>query len=430
MESPDVELAIKNFPKQQTIFSSPARYKIVVKGRRFGLTRGAANDYIEQSLQGTFKKGLWVDTVNPNIDRYVERYFVPHLRKLPNNLWNWRKQAKILEIHNSYIDFRSVDRPENIEGFGYDKFFLNEAGIILKDEYLWHNAIKPMLWDYSARGVIGGTPKGMGLFNQLAAYGKSGEFPDYEHFHFTSFDNPFIDHDVLKEDMKNMPEHVIKQEIYGEFLDNQGAVFRNIKQAATAMPKKPKKGHLYVMGVDLAKVTDFTVITVYDRATNHQVYQDRFNTLEWPFQKEKIKGIAQMYNNALVVLDASGIGDPIADDLLRDRVAVKPIKLTNESKKQIIEKLVVWVDQEKLHFINLAETIEELTNFTYDVSSTGRIRYNAPVGLHDDIVISHALACWELQPVIAPQKQEEPSLIRQAFIKAREGYYEDAYDEI
>ena len=38
-------------------------------------------------------------------------------------------------------DFRSVDRPENIEGFGYDKAFLNEAGIILRDEYLWYNAI-------------------------------------------------------------------------------------------------------------------------------------------------------------------------------------------------------------------------------------------------------------------------------------------------
>ena len=43
------------------------------------------------------------------------------------------------------------------------------------------------------------------------------------------------------------------------------------------------------------------------------------------------------------------------------------------------------------------ETIVELGNFTYDVSeTTDRIRYEAPVGFHDDIVIAHALAIWRL----------------------------------
>src|SRR3990167_8762373 len=178
----EIELGIKNFPKQQEIFNCPATFKIVAKGRRVGLTKGAANDFILTALEGKFKRGLWVDTVNANIERYVERYFLPHLKKLPANIWNWRKQAKILELKNSYIDFRSADRPENIEGFGYDKLFINEAGIVLKDEYLWDNAIKPMLWDYNPISVIGGTPKGKGEFYKLAQWGKSPEHPDYEFF--------------------------------------------------------------------------------------------------------------------------------------------------------------------------------------------------------------------------------------------------------
>ena len=92
----DISLAIKNFPAQQSIFDSKARFKIVAKGRRFGLTKGAANDFILQALEGKFKRGLWVDTVNANIERYVERYFLPYLYKLPRHLWNWRKQAKVL----------------------------------------------------------------------------------------------------------------------------------------------------------------------------------------------------------------------------------------------------------------------------------------------------------------------------------------------
>src|SRR3990167_10059814 len=112
-----IDLPIKNFPKQQAIFDSKTRYTVVVKGRRFGLTKGAANDFIRAALYGEFKKGLWVDVINSNIDKYIERYFVPHLNKLPHTMWNWRKQAKIVEINGAYIDFRSADKPENMEGF-------------------------------------------------------------------------------------------------------------------------------------------------------------------------------------------------------------------------------------------------------------------------------------------------------------------------
>jgi hypothetical protein len=403
----EISLAIKNFPAQQSIFNSKAKFKIVAKGRRFGLTKGAANDFIIEALNRKFKKGLWVDTVNANIERYVERYFLPHIKKLPSNIWNWRKQAKILEIKNSYIDFRSADRPENLEGFGYDKLFINEAGIVLKDEYLWDNAIKPMLWDFQPICVIGGTPKGMGIFKKLAEFGKDNTKPEYEYFHFTSFDNPYLEKELLQEDMANMPERVVRQEIYAEFLEDTGVVFRNTQDIADAIPKAPIDGHSYVMGVDLAKVTDYTVISVYDRKTNCQVFQDRFNKLEYPYQKAKIMEIAKHYNKALVLLDATGLGDPIADDLSRAGVAIEPIKLTNEMKKEIIEKLAIYIEQRHIRILNIEDSIKEFNNFTYDISASGRVMYNAPVGFNDDIVISHALAVWSLQPLII-RKVEKP----------------------
>ena len=410
----EIDLAIVNFPKQQSIFDSPASYKIVQKGRRFGLTKGAANDFINCSLTKKFKHGLWVDTVNSNIDRYVERYFLPHLNKVPRQIWNWRQQQKVLEVRESYIDFRSADRPENIEGFGYDKLFLNEAGIILKDEYLWQNSIKPMLWDYKPKAVIGGTPKGKGQFFLLCELAKKEGLPGYQHFHFSPFDNPYLNHDKIREEMKLMPQMVIAQEVYGEFCDDSGVVFRGVTRIASAIPQKPVKDHSYVMGVDLAKVQDWTVIAVYDRRTNAQVYQDRFQTLEWPFQKAKIKAICQHYNNALIMLDATGLGDPIADDLTRESLPVEPIKLTNEMKKEIIEKLIIWIDQEKLKMINMPETISEFTNFTYDISSSGKIRYEAPAGFHDDIVIAHALAVWSLTPLFTQRLVKKKTPIQLA----------------
>lgn len=432
---PKIELPIKNFPAQQTIFDDPANYVIVAKGRRFGLTKGAANDYIKQALKGSFTKGLWVDTVNANIERYVERYFIPSLQKLPQNMWSWRKQQKILQIAKAYIDFRSADNPENIEGFGYDKAFLNEAGIILKNEYLWNNAIRPMLWDYKCHTIIGGAPKGKGVFFDLAQRGQDSNQTDFSFYRFSSFDNPYIQHEQIMEDIKSMPERVVKQEIYAEFLDDTGVVFRDVKKVAILQPQEALEGHLYVIGCDLAKVQDFTVLTVYDRKNNHQVYQMRFNQLEWPFQKEKIKSLSKKYNNALVYMDSTGLGSPIFDDLSRDGVPIEPVHFTNEIKKQLVEKLANWIELKEIYLLNLDETIHEFNSFTYDYSEkTGRVIYGAPVGFHDDIVFSHALAIWGLSPIIKRKVEPEMTVIQRDLYEKSKAFQEDGnileYEEV
>jgi len=423
-----IELPILNFPAQEKIFSQKSRYTIVPKGRRFGLTKGAANNFIEEALMGKYSKALWIDTVNTNIDRYIERYFLPHLKKLPDSMWRWRKQDKIVMIKDAYIDFRSSDRPENIEGFGYDKFFINEAGIVLKDPYLWSNAIRPMLWDYKARGVIGGTPKGKGVFYELA---EKGVTPNemYATLHFSTFDNPYLDKELIANEIKDMPERVILQEIYAQFMDDSGIVFRNIRAIMRSVPQEPQQAHMYVIGLDLARVQDYTVISVYDRMNNCQVYQDRFNTLDWTLQKKKIAAIAKHYNNALVMADATGLGDPIVDDLVRIGVAVEPVKLTNERKKEMIEKLIIWIEQKRFLMLPLDETLKEFTNFTYDISITGKTRYNAPQGLHDDVVISHALAIWTLQPLYKELKQRDDTIIEKMYKGALSGTKPDDYIE-
>ena len=138
-------------PQLEIFFGSQSKFTVVTKGRRFGATHGAAHAYIEWALEG--RRLLWGDTINSNIDRYVQRYFEPAMKahKVP---YTWNSQKKEMRIGTGHIDFRSADRPENWEGFGYDVIFLNEAGIILKDPYLYTNAVLPMLMDYSDSQLI------------------------------------------------------------------------------------------------------------------------------------------------------------------------------------------------------------------------------------------------------------------------------------
>lgn len=412
-----IELPIKNFAKQQEIFDCPARFVIVPKGRRFGITTGAKNNFIKKAIQRKFKSALWGDVVNSNIEKYIQRLFIPTLQKIPSSQWRWTKNPHTLYIFDSYIDFRSAERPESWEGFKYDEIFLNEAGIILKNRYLWDNAVKPMMWDNpNSHAILGGTPKiGCTVFKQLYDRGLDPDQPDYKSFKLSSFDNPYVSPEVIMNDIKNSPDSVVRQEVYGDFLDEDGVVFRGVRKIAILDPRNTpdvNSTHTYVIGADVAKLVDYTVIVVYDRTDNRQVFQMRFNNLEWPVIRMRLAEVSKKYNNALIYLDSTGVGEPIYDDLCRINIPVEPIHLTNELKKQIIEKLSGYIELFHIRMLNIEETINELSDFTYDISEHGRIIYGAPVGFHDDIVIAHALAIWGLQPPIHRTPIEEMSVIQ------------------
>lgn len=436
MSGKDFYLSIENYPNQQAVFDAlkDHLYVIVPKGRRAGFTVGAANNFIKEGLAGEFEKGLWGDVVNSNIEKYISRLFMPELLKLPKNLWKWSKNPHVIYIKNSYIDFRSAERPDSWEGFGYDKALLNEAGIILKNLYLYEHAVKPMLWDSNCRIVIGGTPKGKGKFFELYERGLDPGQPAYKSIRMSPFDNPYINHQRIYEDMKDMSELAIKQEIYGEFLDDSGIVFRNITQVATLDPQdfeaqKPIGDHIYVIGCDLAKLEDFTVIVVYDRTTNNQVFQMRFNKLEWPYIRQRIADVSKKYYRALIMLDSTGVGEPIFDDLSRMGLPVEGIKFTSTLKKDLINKLANWVELKHLKMLKLDETIQEFNNFGYDISEkTERVYYGAPAGFHDDVVIAHGLAVWGMQPVLQTTPVKEMTAIEKDMYELTHKSHND-YDE-
>jgi hypothetical protein len=396
-------LRIVYHPAQVEIFDHPARIKIIVKGRRFGLTMGYANYCIERMLDGV-SPILWVDTVNSNIDRYVERYFYPTLRQIPSQYWTWRQQKKELEVFGAKIDFRSADQPERIEGFGYRLVILNEAGIILNDPYLWENAILPMTIDYKPNILVGGTPKGKNLFFQLASKAQDTQEPlyrDWHYFHFTSYDNPLIlggraTIDALANDM---PEAVRDQEIFAKFPDDGNGVFRYVDRVLLSHASPPLPGRAYCAGLDLGRKVDFTVLTIFDDLGN-QVYFNRINKLDWSYQIQVVADTVKQYG-AKMLVDSTGLGDPIFEQFRNAGVDVDGYQFTSASKKRLIESLMLAIEQQGVKLLDEPVQANELKMYTYTYSPSGVISYNAPTGQHDDCVISLALANWARQSITA-----------------------------
>src|SRR3990167_4064188 len=390
---PDWDLLL---PHQQEVIRDPHRFKVLVWHRRARKTTTALTEIIKQAL---YRVGVYWHIFPTYSEAKDAVWRDPQMlfRILPESLIaRTNEQELVVYLKNgSIIQLKGADDPQALRGAG-------PMGIVF-DEFA---NIKFEAWEITEkilRANAGwawfiGTPRGKNHLHKFYLRGQENDL-EWKSWLLKASQSGIISLDQLEESRKTSSQAHFNQEWECDFLEGIGSVFRGVKDIATAVAQKPLDGHLYVLGIDLAKINDYTVITVYDRRTNEQVYQDRFNTIEWPFQKKRIKAISDHYNRGLVMLDATGIGDPIADDLIRVGIPVEPIKFTEQSKKDLIEKLSIWIEQKRIKILPIEETLNEFDNFNYEVGETGKIRYGAPEGFNDDIVISHALAVWSLQPL-------------------------------
>ena len=183
---------------------------------------------------------------------------------------------------------------------------------------------------------------------------------------------------------------VFRQEYEAEFLEDSAGVFHNIEGCLVDKPPQPT-GDIAI-GCDIAKHTDFTVLIAMDRATGACVDMERFNRLDWPIQKERILAFCRKWRG-LLVMDATGVGDPIYDDLTRVWPRIEPVKFTNLVKTQLVQRLVVAVEQRTVSWpLAWGVLTDEMKRYEYAIGTSGTITYSAPSGFHDDCVMALALA--------------------------------------
>ncbi|MCA9409513.1 MAG: phage terminase large subunit, partial [Candidatus Omnitrophica bacterium] len=195
-------------------------------------------------------------------------------------------------------------------------------------------------------------------------------------------------------------------------------------------PIKPVAGFNYVLGVDLAKSVDHTVLSVLCIQTKSLVYWERMeneNKASWFYQKQKIQAVSELYNKAVVVTDSTGVGDPITEDLQRmgcnvfvdttgdkNDKEVAGFKFTNLSKENLVEKLKVAIELQLFKIPYIKVLVEELIRFEATRLPSGKFRYAAPEGkdelgnalFHDDSVMSLALALWGSMTMIYDPKYQ------------------------
>lgn len=299
---------------------------------------------------------------------------------------------RLIEFPNGgSLGVYSMDNPDAIRGDSFHLAILDEAAMM--PETVWSEAIEPTLADYGGEAILISTPKGRNWFWREWQNGRDGT-EDYASWTAPSRDNPNPNIQRAAELARiRRPEQSYRQEWLAEFLEDGGNVFRRVRDAVDpTIDPTPTAGHEYVIGVDWGKQHDFTVVTVLDTFANAVVAVDRFNQIDYAVQMGRIQTLIDRYRPISIVVERNSMGEVLVEQAERRGWPVEAFTTNNASKRKAIDDLALAFEQGALTLPDEPWLIDELEAYDMERLPSGLLRYGAPSGMHDDGVMSLAIA--------------------------------------
>lgn len=218
----DVALDINLLPWQQTVWDDPARFKVVAAGRRTGKTQLAAYLLLVKGLQATRGKVFYVAPTqsqareviwNTLLDLGKDVIAQAHINNLELKL-----------INGISIILKGSDRPETMRGVSLNYVVIDEYGDMKPEVY--ELILRPALSDLKGGALFIGSPMGRNHFYDLHKQASLGVLEDYAAYHFTSFDNPFLDPEEINAAKRTMSSFAFRQEYMASFEAQGSEIFK------------------------------------------------------------------------------------------------------------------------------------------------------------------------------------------------------------
>jgi hypothetical protein len=373
---------------------------IIVWNRRSGKDKTCFNYTIKRACErvGTYyyflptynqaKKVIWDNIDN---DGFKMLDHIPkELLKSTNGT-----ELKIELINGSIIQLIAANEFKN-SGVGANPIGVVFSEFSVTDPDAW-KFVSPILAANGGWAIFNFTPRGKNHAWELLQRATENEkwFKEV----LTVEETKVFTREALEEERRGNPESFFLQEYYCKFIEGASQFFKRIHQNTYPIETVLPDDGDFQIGVDLAKYNDWTVLTPFN--LNHFIAypQERFNQVDWNLQKAKIEAMARRYHDALVWPDATGVGDPVVEDLKSRGVRIggenqEGFKFTETSRQNLLNNLAILLEQDKVKIPNDPGLIAELESFQYTMGDTGKVKVKVPEGLPDDRVMSLALSVW------------------------------------
>lgn len=294
--------------------------------------------------------------------------------------------------NGSEILFKSAEQRESLRGMTITGLLVIDEAAFIDDSVT--ELLFPTVDAHQAPILFISTPLFRnGKFYDLYMDGIAGVNLT-QSFDWSKYDtSKFLSNQKLEMYRQSVSPQKFRTDYLGEFLDEGSYIFGdNIGKCIKPLSTNPA---IYA-GVDWSsgKDKDDTVITLLD-AYGNVCLIDRFNDLEPTAQIEHIIELLNQYPTLKKVqVELNSIGSVYYDMLIKafsKQGVIVGFNTTNDSKRTIIEKLIVAFENQRIGIPNDDMLLKELQHYAMEKTKNG-YTYNGADNVHDDMVLSLAFA--------------------------------------
>lgn len=209
---------------QRTIADSPARFKVLISGRRFGKTHLAIRELCKMAAK---KPGSICWAICPSYRMAKQIWWIQLKSKLHDLRWVEKSNEAELTItlkNGSLIALKGADNFDSLRGVGLDLVIFDEFQDVPKEA--WSEVIRPTLSDKQGSALFCGTPRGVGSFSH-ELYTKALTEQDWAAFQYTTIEGGNVPIEEIEAAKRDLDERTFLAEYCASFLTYSGTVYYN-----------------------------------------------------------------------------------------------------------------------------------------------------------------------------------------------------------
>jgi len=211
-------------PWQTIVRKDPHRYKVINCGRRAGKSFLVSIEMLRFASENE-KTDVWY--ISPTYKQSKQimwqmlRELVPTEAIYKSN----ETELTIELINHSRLMLKGGDNPDSLRGVKIDFCVFDETAFFNRWMEVW-KVIRPTLIDNRASVWFISTPNGFNHFKTLY----ETRHKDFKSFHYTTYDNPYLDKNEIETMKKEMDEDNFAQEALGEFRKMSGLIYKDFNR--------------------------------------------------------------------------------------------------------------------------------------------------------------------------------------------------------
>lgn len=250
-------------PSQKQIVLDRHRFRIVNCGRKFGKTTLSREELQGAGLSHDDARVLYIA---PTYGEARDIMWEP-LKRLTRPAWVSEPNETRQEISirsqdggKSLIYLKGWEAIESVRGMEFDFIVADEIRKYRSFWIGWNEVIRPTLTPRKGELLGLSTPNGFDHFYDLCMLYKTD--PEYQYFHFTSYDNPHLDREELETAKRQLPEDQFAQEYLADFRKRSGLVYREFNREVHVVNVVPHYRVARILGIDFGYTNPSAVLTI------------------------------------------------------------------------------------------------------------------------------------------------------------------------